>query len=352
MKMHEPDCYDGKHPAAEHVGWMVAERGLHEVNGVKMLFDKTTVSGNGWNTVNFNGFSSTPNVITTLTNDATKFAYLRHQGLTSSTFQIHLDGSSNTHNHNYQSNEASYVVIERSSGSNLNKKFQAGKSTGHTEASKQISLSQSMSNSNYAIFAGVTMNGGDAGNIRFHYSGKSATKFTVGFDEAESCGWDGPHPAQEDVYWFALDTGILEGRTAVSKVQVVSGSYVHNLSGAPEGGKGMSGCLRKDYDGGANVASVAKITAEPGLSSWDNSYNFVGIQCCSSNGSGNRFAGSGCGGNSNCANNCKSGTYQEAVDFCVSKGMDLCTAAQLKAGAGEASGCQFDHTYVWSKSSC
>merc|ERR1712167_374931 len=23
MKMHEPDCYDGKHPAEEHVGWMV-----------------------------------------------------------------------------------------------------------------------------------------------------------------------------------------------------------------------------------------------------------------------------------------------------------------------------------------
>merc|ERR1712093_601766 len=92
MKMHEPNCHDGPHPAAEYVGWMVAERGLHTVNDVKMLFGKTDMSGSGWNTVNFdgNGFTSAPSVMATLTDDATEFAYLRHNGVSSSSFQVNL----------------------------------------------------------------------------------------------------------------------------------------------------------------------------------------------------------------------------------------------------------------------
>merc|ERR1711881_432931 len=212
MKMHEPDCYDGVHPVAEHVGWMVAERGLHTVNGVKMLFDKTDVSGSGWNTVNFNGFSSTPSVITSLTDDVTEFAYLRHDGVSSSSFQVNLDSSAQT-DVDYPSHEVSYVVIQRSSGFNNNKNFEAGMSTGHNDPFQQITFSQGVSMSDsYAIFAGMTFNGPHAANLRLDYDDKVSTSFHVGIDEAEACDWDGPHPVDEDVYWFVLDTGILEAK--------------------------------------------------------------------------------------------------------------------------------------------
>lgn len=49
---------------------------------------------------------------------------------------------------------------------------------------------------------------------------------------------------------------------------------------------------------------------------------------------------------------CHTGTYEEAKATCEGEGLTLCTADQLKAGAGETTGCTFDCALIWSSTSC
>lgn len=65
----------------------------------------------------------------------------------------------------------------------------------------------------------------------------------------------------------------------------------------------------------------------------------MGITCCNDAGKGSRP-------------HCKRGTYSDAVQHCESLGLELCTADQLKEGAGESTGCDFDRHLVWSSTPC
>eukprot|EP00746_Dinoflagellata_sp_MGD_P165277 gnl/MRDRNA2_/MRDRNA2_94451_c0_seq1.p1 gnl/MRDRNA2_/MRDRNA2_94451_c0~~gnl/MRDRNA2_/MRDRNA2_94451_c0_seq1.p1 ORF type:complete len:669 (+),score=101.30 gnl/MRDRNA2_/MRDRNA2_94451_c0_seq1:106-2112(+) len=81
-----------------------------------------------------------------------------------------------------------------------------------------------------------------------------------------------------------------------------------------------------------------QMTASNGIShksgtGMENSH--IGVTCCDKDGTGSRPG-------------CKSGVnFDQAVSHCKSQGLDLCTAEQIKAGSGEATGCRFDHGLVW-----
>jgi hypothetical protein len=74
------------------------------------------------------------------------------------------------------------------------------------------------------------------------------------------------------------------------------------------------------------------LTSKSGMG-MENSH--IGVTCCDAKGVGTRPS-------------CRSGvTFDQAVNHCKSHGLDLCTAEQIKAGSGEATGCRFDHGLVW-----
>merc|ERR1712218_243512 len=66
----------------------------------------------------------------------------------------------------------------------------------------------------------------------------------------------------------------------------------------------------------------------------------IGVTCCDSAGKGTRP-------------DCKSGiSYQKAKSHRECNNLKLCSAAQIKEGSGESTGCLFDHGMVWTSTSC
>lgn len=66
----------------------------------------------------------------------------------------------------------------------------------------------------------------------------------------------------------------------------------------------------------------------------------LGVTCCDAKGRGTR---PGC---------FKDATFAQAIDHCASNGLELCSAEQIVKGAGEATGCKFDHGMVWTIDAC
>ena len=63
------------------------------------------------------------------------------------------------------------------------------------------------------------------------------------------------------------------------------------------------------------------------------------VVCCNTAGVGSRPG-------------CQEGTYADAVAHCASQGLQLCTADQIRGGAGQGTGCGFDATPVWTSTTC
>jgi len=66
----------------------------------------------------------------------------------------------------------------------------------------------------------------------------------------------------------------------------------------------------------------------------------LGVTCCNGKGEGSRPS-------------CIKAVGQAAAEsHCQAQGLRLCTSAEVKAGAGEATGCKFDHRLVWTADQC
>jgi len=74
----------------------------------------------------------------------------------------------------------------------------------------------------------------------------------------------------------------------------------------------------------------------------------IGVVCCDSTGKGSRMP---CGKASETEANVGN-TYNEALQHCAKRNLDLCTAQQLKDGAGQSSGCWYNHNLQWTKDTC
>jgi len=157
------------------------------------------------------------------------------------------------------------------------------------------------------------------------------TEDSVAFDVAGSAAdptEDGSSCKIHSTNYFCqpeLITTTTTTTTPVVSHSAVSGSYLGTKTGkkAPDG-------YTKVQDEYCLADSTTK----------DETYGLViGTVCCTTTGTGSRPG-------------CNSGTYETAEAHCVSQGLQLCTLAQLKAGAGEAAGCDFDASLIWSSDGC
>jgi len=74
-------------------------------------------------------------------------------------------------------------------------------------------------------------------------------------------------------------------------------------------------------------------------------HSLLGVTCCKLSSSNARPSGTrpGCKGKVN---------WLDAAQHCADNGMRLCSAVEIKKGAGEATGCEFDHSLVWTSDTC
>jgi hypothetical protein len=105
----------------------------------------------------------------------------------------------------------------------------------------------------------------------------------------------------------------------------------------------VSGSYKGTKAGGALGTNHAKSKLELCLSdvnTHDSEKNLLlGTSCCDANGQGSREG-------------CVTGSYTDALNHCASVGKQLCSLDQLKNGAAESTGCQFDDKMVWSSTVC
>ena len=107
--------------------------------------------------------------------------------------------------------------------------------------------------------------------------------------------------------------------------EAVSGAYACTVTGAA--------CRRVTRCVAAAAADV------PGAAS-GMPLGALGVTCCD---------GAGRGSRPDCL---ASATHLTAQRHCESHGLALCTAAQVRSGAGEATGCAFDEGLVWTATAC
>eukprot|EP00992_Anisonema_acinus_P013384 TRINITY_DN8708_c0_g1_i1.p1 TRINITY_DN8708_c0_g1~~TRINITY_DN8708_c0_g1_i1.p1 ORF type:complete len:177 (+),score=58.06 TRINITY_DN8708_c0_g1_i1:55-531(+) len=112
---------------------------------------------------------------------------------------------------------------------------------------------------------------------------------------------------------------------AETSYNLVSGNYACILTGTV--------CRQVEHCASASTTQVP--TSESTMP-----HPEVGVTCCDTSGVGTRPG-------------CLSGvSFATAAAHCTDNGLSLCTTAQIKAGAGEATGCGFDIQLVWTSDIC
>ena len=216
IKLQEPPCLDGAHPATEDVDWMVIESGSwsgdegHMIQaGLLEIEGDRRVSGEQFHTVAFlTAFPTLPVVLSQcMTYFGSNFVKTRQQQLDSRSFQVALEeiGSAQDSQQHTNFEKVGWFAIEPGQGNIGTRDFQASL----TPEAVTHELYDITFAGHFAVeprfFGGMqTYFGTDSSQLR--HSGVNTRGARV-FVEEETCSDDEVNHAREIVGYFALEPG-------------------------------------------------------------------------------------------------------------------------------------------------
>ena len=222
---------------AETVSYLVIESGRHTLPSGQTLVAGNWSVNSGWTTVFFDALSGPMTVFTSVnTENEAEAVNARIRNVTTSDFQVLLqeeEKGGNGSDRNHVNETVGYLAIERGSGngSGVDKLEVANTGNSVTQNNFTINFQQSYGGSRQFFLHGQTVDGGDAGKMRFrHNDNYTGDEVKVFFQEEQSKDNELSHTTEVAGYMIFDGTGfITSGNSSLEAPAVVEAA----TGGAP-----------------------------------------------------------------------------------------------------------------------
>ena len=226
---------EGHNP--ETVSYLVIESGRHTLPSGQTLVAGNWSVNSGWTTVFFDALSGPMTVFTSVnTENEAEAVNARIRNVTTSDFQVLLqeeEKGGNGSDRNHVNETVGYLAIERGSGngSGVDKLEVANTGNSVTQNNFTINFQQSYGGSRQFFLHGQTVDGGDAGKMRFrHNDNYTGDEVKVFFQEEQSKDNELSHTTEVAGYMIFDGTGfITSGNSSLEAPAVVEAA----TGGAP-----------------------------------------------------------------------------------------------------------------------
>eukprot|EP00451_Oxyrrhis_marina_P047536 CAMPEP_0204449734 /NCGR_PEP_ID=MMETSP0470-20130426/99989_1 /ASSEMBLY_ACC=CAM_ASM_000385 /TAXON_ID=2969 /ORGANISM="Oxyrrhis marina" /LENGTH=816 /DNA_ID=CAMNT_0051449557 /DNA_START=62 /DNA_END=2512 /DNA_ORIENTATION=+ len=237
LRLREPDCYDLWH-TTETLDWMALPAGVHLTDqGVRFVVGRSTAEGLDWHSVEFpGGIDEDVVVVATVVHSHDgpgQWTNLRVRNVRGNGFDVLPESATRHPIGGPLSVTIGYFAIPVGVGSISDHLYEARVTP--PEITHEWSVYEMTDVQRGAVFASLTHNGWDTGTLRMQEGEGGSLMLRV--DEPERCGWDGPHPAPEQAFIFAVEVNLAEPEQQGQQGQLQQQQGVEPVLGSsPQGG--------------------------------------------------------------------------------------------------------------------